>query len=149
MTRIVVRELQSTDRKSWQILAQGYKEFYKTPTSSAQYSAVWQRLLERDEIYGFCAELDGNLVGIAHYLFHTTVWEPRSCYMQDLYTSEAARGNGVARSLIEAVAEHAKKTGSDRLYWNTQTNNSTARALYDKLAEYRGFIRYDYPVSTT
>jgi len=52
----------------------------------------------------------------------------------------------VARRLIEAVDRHANDTGSDRLYWNTQANNYTARTLYDKLAEYRGFIRYDYPV---
>ena len=81
-----------------------------------------------------------------HYLFHTTVWEPRSCYLQDLYTSEESRGNGVARKLIEAVAEHAGNTDCDRLYLNTQTSNDTARILYDKLAEYKGFIRYDYPI---
>ena len=74
------------------------------------------------------------------------MWEPRWCYLQDLYTAKEARGKGVARSLIEAVAEHAIGTHCDRLYWTTQTGNDTARTLYDKLAQFNGFIRYDYPV---
>jgi hypothetical protein len=28
------------------------------------------------------------------------------------------------------------------VYWNTHESNSTARRLYDKVAENRGFIRY-------
>lgn len=146
MNNIVVRELELADREAWEVLARGYKEFYKTPTSDSEYETVWSRLIERQEIYSFCAERNSKIVGIVHYLFHTTVWAPRSCYLQDLYTSADSRGKGVAGSLIDAVAKHAKETRCDRLYWNTQTDNSTARILYDKLAEYRGFIRYDYPV---
>ena len=33
------------------------------------------------------------------------------------------------------------------MYWLTQDNNTTARTLYDKVAVYKGFIRYDYPMS--
>lgn len=134
------------DRGAWEVLARGYKKFYKTPTSDSEYEHTWLRLIERQEIYSFCAEQNENIVGIVHYLFHTTVWEPRSCYLQDLYTAADSRGKGVARCLIEAVANHAKETSCDRLYWNTQSTNDTARILYDKLAEYRGFLRYDYPV---
>lgn len=146
MNNVVVRELQLTDRDGWGILARGYKEFYKTPTDDSEYDQVWLRLIERKEIFSFCAEQNKKIVGIVHYFFHTTVWKPRSCYLQDLYTSKDARGKGVARSLIEAVAKHANDTDCDRLYWNTQISNETARILYDKLAEFRGFIRYDYPL---
>ncbi len=31
-----------------------------------------------------------------------------------------------------------------RYYWLTQEHNVVARALYDKLASYGGFVRYDY-----
>ena len=149
MKSIVVRQLRSTDREAWEELARGYKEFYKTPTSDSEYESVWLRLLDRQEIYSFCAERDTKVVGIVHYLFHTAIWEPRWCYLQDLYTSKDSRGNGVARSLIESVADHARETNCDRLYWTTQTNNETARVLYDKLAEFRGFFRYDYPVTSS
>jgi len=146
MSSIVVRRLQLSDRNGWEELARGYKEFYETPTSDLEYDQVWSRLMEGQEVYCFCAELDKKVVGIAHYLFHTSVWEPRWCYLQDLYTATDCRGKGVAGNLIEAVAAHASETNCDRLYWTTKENNDTARNLYDKLAEFRGFIRYDYPV---
>jgi hypothetical protein len=36
--------------------------------------------------------------------------------------------------------------GATRLYWNTQEDNARARLLYDKVARFNGFIRYDYPL---
>ncbi len=83
-------------------------------------------------------------MGIVHYLFHTGTWTPRVCYLQDLYTDEAYRSRGVARALIERVAQAAREGGASRLYWLTQEGNATARALYDRIARYQGFIRYDY-----
>jgi GNAT superfamily N-acetyltransferase len=86
-------------------------------------------------------------VGIAHYLFHTNVWTQRVCYLQDLFVDPLARGRGVARALIEAVAEVARDRDATRLYWLTQHHNTTARSLYDKVARNNGFIRYDYPLA--
>jgi ribosomal protein S18 acetylase RimI-like enzyme len=60
----------------------------------------------------------------------------------------AARGRGAARALIDAVAAAAGERHAARLYWLTQEHNAAARTLYDKLASYRGFIRYDFPLSS-
>ena len=141
-----IAPLRLEDRGRWELLARGYKAFYETPTSDAQYELTWRRLLAHDGIAGLGATLDGRLVGIAHYLFHTTVWAPRTCYLQDLYTDAEVRGRGVARALIEALASEAREQGAQRLYWLTQSNNTTARALYDKVATHSGFIRYERPL---
>jgi GNAT superfamily N-acetyltransferase len=82
-------------------------------------------------------------VGIAHFLYHASTWAERICYLQDLFTEESVRGQGVARALIAAVAERARQAGAARYYWLTQENNEVARALYDKVARFNGFIRYD------
>lgn len=141
-----IAPLAAADRLPWEALARGYKAFYKTEASPEQYEASWQRLLQRDEVYGLGAKLDGRLVGIAHYLFHTGVWAPRYCYLQDLFVEPGVRGRGVARALIGAVAAAARETGAQRYYWLTQENNTTARTLYDKVAQFEGFIRYDHPL---
>ncbi len=52
------------------------------------------------------------------------------------------RGRGVARALIEAVADWARERKCPRVYWQTQESNATARALYDTLADRPGFIQY-------
>jgi GNAT superfamily N-acetyltransferase len=139
-----ITPLHRDDRAAWERLARGYKTFYKTEATPAEYEASWQRLLARDEVYGLGARLDGRLVGIAHYLFHTGVWAPRYCYLQDLFVDPDVRGRGVARALIDAVASAAREAGAQRYYWLTQDHNTTARTLYDKVARFQGFIRYDY-----
>jgi GNAT superfamily N-acetyltransferase len=74
------------------------------------------------------------MVGITHYLFHTSTWAPRVCYLQDLYVSETHRGQGTAAALIDAVAQAAQQAGAQRLYWLTQSDNLRARRLYDRVA---------------
>jgi GNAT superfamily N-acetyltransferase len=135
------------DRAGWEPLARGYKEFYKTETSGAEYDAAWSRILARGDVFGIGAKVDGKLVGIAHYLFHASAWADRVCYLQDLFVAPEARGQGIARALIEAVAEAAREGNAARCYWHTQEWNATARALYDRVGRFRGFIRYDYPLA--
>jgi GNAT superfamily N-acetyltransferase len=141
-----IQPLKAEDRAAWEVLARGYKHFYNTPTSDAEFDAAWRRLLDRDGVHGLAAWLDGQLVGIAHYLFHTSVWATANCYLQDLFTLQDARGKGVARALIEAVAHEARERKVARYYWLTQEHNAVARVLYNKVAKYQGFIRYDHPL---
>ena len=141
-----IAPLSINDRAEWERLARGYKHFYGAITSDAEFDTAWRRLLGQDGVFGLGARIDGELVGIAHYLFHTGVWTPSICYLQDLFTAPAARGKGVARALIEAVALAAQKEGASRFYWLTQEQNAQARILYDKVAQNRGFVRYDYPL---
>lgn len=144
---IEVAPLSEADRAAWGRLAAGYKHFYATPTPLADYDEAWRRLRSGDGVHGLGARLDGQLVGFVHYLFHTGTWAPCVCYLQDLYTDPAQRGRGAARALVEHVAQAARAQGATRLYWLTQEGNATARALYDRIAQYKGFIRYDYPLT--
>jgi GNAT superfamily N-acetyltransferase len=137
----------AADQPRWLELARGYKAFYKTQVTDAEYARTWRRLLGNDRVWGLGAQLDGRLVGITHYFFHTATWHNEVCYLQDLFVDPAARGRGVARALIEAVATAARERRAERLYWHTQDHNATARALYDKVAKFNHFIRYDYPLT--
>lgn len=141
---IDVRPLTPEDRAAWEVLARGYKDFYETDVPDEGYEQTWRRLLHGAEVHGRGAWLDGRLVGITHYLFHVTVWSADCCYLQDLFVDEAVRGKGVARALIDRVASEARERGAARLYWMTKQDNATARALYDKVAAFSGFIRYDH-----
>lgn len=144
MASLEIAPLAPTDRSEWEQLARGYKAFYRTNLSDADYERAWQALLAGTRVHGLGARLDGRLVGMAHYLFHAQTWSPDVCYLQDLFTAEAARGQGVATALIEAVAEEARKRDAGKLYWLTKEDNQRARALYDRIARWKGFLRYDY-----
>jgi len=139
--------LQSSDYEAWKRLGKGYNTFYARELPQDTYQRTWQRLLNGDGIHGFAARVDGQLIGIAHYLFQASVWSADVCYLQDLFVDEAARGQGVAQALIEQVARVAKTRGAPKLYWLTHTTNVLARRLYDQIARYHGLIRYDYALS--
>lgn len=146
MSAFDIRPPQSEDRAAWEVLARGYKHFYETEVDDAGYELAWQRLLAADEIHGFVLLHDGQLIGIAHYLMHAAIWSGPVCYLQDLFVAEAARGQGAAAALIEAVAQVAREQGAARYYWLTHHENARARGLYDRVAQHRGFIRYDHAV---
>jgi GNAT superfamily N-acetyltransferase len=105
---------------------------------------TWARFFDHYEpVHCLVAETPDKLVGTVHYIFHrnTTMLGP-TCYLQDLFTSEEARGKGVGRALITAVYERAKSVGSTRVYWHTHESNATAQRLYDGIAQRSGFIVY-------
>jgi GNAT superfamily N-acetyltransferase len=141
-----VAPLRPEDRTGWQPLAEGYKRFYSTAVTPAEYDECWRRLLAGDGVRGLAGFAHGRLVGIAHYLFHTSPWAREVCYLQDLFVAEEARGQGVAAALIDAVAQAARASKAARFYWLTQDTNTRARALYDRVAVHKGFIRYDHPM---
>jgi GNAT superfamily N-acetyltransferase len=104
--------------------------------------ATWRRFFDPAEpVHALVAELDGAVVGLAHYLFHRSTTQLADvCYLQDLFTSDAVRGRGVGRALIEAVYQRAEAAGAGRVYWQTHETNAAAIALYETLAERSGFI---------
>lgn len=140
-----IRDFRDTDRAEWEKLWQGYLTFYETDVPAAVTELTWRRLRDPEApILGFCAaQPDGRLLGIVHYLFHPVTWAagPR-CYLEDLFTSAEARGKGIGRALIEAVYAAADKRGADQVYWLTAETNTTARALYDRVAKSTPFIKY-------
>ncbi len=138
------RPLRLDERAAWETLWQGYLAFYKTSVKPEITDATWARLHDPAEpMHGLGAVHNGRLVGITHYIFHRSTWTIGDyCYLQDLFTVEAARGKGAGGALIEAVYERARKAGASRVHWLTHESNETARKLYDKVADRPGFIQY-------
>jgi len=144
-TGVHVRALAEPDHARWLELWAGYNAFYGRPDLAAEITeALWTRLFDnREPMGGLVAELDGRVVGIAHYLFHrSTTSVDYVCYLQDLFTDETVRGRGVGRALIEGVYAAARVAHASRVYWQTHETNATAMQLYDKVAEKSGFVVY-------
>jgi GNAT superfamily N-acetyltransferase len=146
---IRVRELSESDRGIWLSLWRGYLEFYKTTAPDVQYELTWKRLLDNEyNMYGLVAEVDGKVCGIVHYTFQNSTRSPINyCYLEDLFVDPLIRGKGAGRALIDAVQDIAIKTGSSRLYWNTDATNEVARKLYDSYVKESGKVQYRIPLN--
>ncbi|MDI7774163.1 GNAT family N-acetyltransferase [Asticcacaulis sp. EMRT-3] len=136
------------DKAAWWPLWQAYLAFYENPLPDDLSELTFARCL--DPASGMelrLAKQDGETVGFALCVYHPSSWSRSGyCYLEDLYVTEAARGQGVGRALIEAVAAGASERGAEKLYWQTHEHNATARALYDQVATKTDFVSYMRPL---
>ena len=143
---VAIDKLGPSDRPRWETLFRAYIDFYERELPADEYDRAWTRLQDDDTIHALGARIDNRLVGFVHFLEHPHTNGPDVCYLQDLFTDASARGRGVGRALIAAVAAWARDRGCGRVYWATQDSNTTARVLYDQVAGYDGFLIYRMPL---
>jgi GNAT superfamily N-acetyltransferase len=147
---ILTRPVETSDYEAWRALWDGYNAFYgrvgATALPEEMTSTTWERFFTAAEpVRALVAEYQGRVVGLAHYIFHRSTTRLHDvCYIQDLFTAERFRGKGVGRQLILAVYDAARREGCSRVYWQTQASNAKGRALYDNVAEHKGFIVYSH-----
>jgi len=146
---MTIRPVTRADYDQWLPLWDGYNAFYGRSGPTALpldiTQTTWTRFFDAYEpMHALVAENEeGKLLGLTHYLYHrSTISTEPSCYLQDLFTSEEARGKGIGRALIEGVYERAKTSGCSRVYWHTHETNHTAMELYNKVAQHTGFVVY-------
>jgi GNAT superfamily N-acetyltransferase len=146
--RITIRALELKDADEWLVLWAGYLEFYETEISEEQTQLTWQRLNDASfDMHGLLAELDGEVVGIAHYSFTYSSWaNAPHLYLEDLFVNPEHRGSGIGKALILALEEPAKARGSEKIYWETHKDNKVARSLYEGIAELSEFLTYSREV---
>ncbi len=139
-----IRFVVQSDFDQWQSLWDGYNQFYERTVASEISKLTWSRFFDANEpVFAMVAEKEGQILGMVHYLFHrSTSLIEQTCYLQDLFTVESARGQGIGRALIEAVYQQAKAASAARVYWITHETNQTAMRLYNQVAENTGFVVY-------
>ena len=147
-TDLLLRDVVPSDFAQWKPLWDGYNAFYGRKDQTALPEEItrrtWSRFFDAYEpMHAVVAEKHGQLIGLVHFIFHrSTITVEPSCYLQDLFTLQSARGQGVGRALIQEVYDRAKVSGCSRVYWHTHETNATAMKLYDQVAEKSGFVVY-------
>ena len=142
---LTIRPIRGRDRAPWQALWRKYLAFYNTKAAADVYDASFARYCDPgfDAMRGWIAWQGDNALGLVHAIAHLHGWKTApTTYLQDLFTTPNARGKGVARALIDTVYADADAAGRPSVYWLTQAGNTTARALYDKIAQPTDFMIY-------
>ena len=103
MAAIAVRSVAPRDRAAWERLWAGYNAFYERAGPTALPEAVsestWRRFFDPGEpVHALVAELDGQVVGLAHYLFHRSTTQLADvCYLIVFRHTLSAPRRGVDR----------------------------------------------------
>lgn len=147
MTRVAQGNL--SDLETLVPLFDAYRMFYKRDSDLEGSRAYLRARLERDEATVFLAlEISGAALGFAlcYSTFSSVVMKPL-VILNDLYTTQAARGQGVGAALIDACANFARLEGAMVLRLRTATDNETAQRVYDKAGFKRDAVYYTYDLS--
>lgn len=141
---IRIRDAAAADEGAFRALWDQYLAFYKVDLAPEVTAATWVRLMDpASPVKARLAETDGQVAAFAIHLHHPSTWvATEDCYLEDLFVTEAARGHGLGRALIDDLIGLARARGWARLYWHTDEDNARARALYDRYVTSDGHIRY-------
>ena len=141
---LTIRSATPEDEAAWRGLWAQYLTFYKVDLDPAITTRTWARLMDAaSPLTGRFAFENNQMLGFALHHNHCSTWvEGEDCYLEDLFVTDAARGKGVGRALIDDLKTLATARGFHRLYWHTDEGNTPARALYDSYAPYDGHVRY-------
>ena len=139
-----IRDATPGDEAAWRSLWDGYLDFYRVTLAPGITAHTWGRMMDpRGALKARLACLDGRVAGFAMHLHHPSSWViGEDCYLEDLFVAPEARGQGIARALIDDLVALARAKGWHRLYWHTREDNARARKLYDSYVQTDGHIRY-------
>jgi GNAT superfamily N-acetyltransferase len=85
-------------------------------------------------LFGHVAEVDGAVVGCALWFLNFSTWRgTHGIYLEDLYVRPGARGGGLGKALLTALAEECTARGYSRLEWWVLDWNAPAIGFYKAL----------------
>ena len=118
-----------------------YRIFYgEAPEEQRATAFIHDRLTQSSGRY-FLAKNGNTAVGFMHLIPSTNTLAMRPIwFLEDLYVSTPARGQGVATALLRHAEEFARNAGAERLTLATAHDNLAAQRIYKKL----GYVREEH-----
>ena len=84
------------------------------------------------KVHALICERNGESVGFAVYFFNFSTWLGRyGLFLEDLYVTPAARGQGLGKMLLQYLARLAVAQGCGRFEWNVLDWNEPAIRFYE------------------
>lgn len=94
---------------------------------------------ERPVWWTFVAEENGVILGFALYYIRYSTWKGQAMYLEDIIVTEAARGKGIGKLLMDRLIIEAREKKLNRIIWQVLEWNEPAINFYKKYnAEFDG-----------
>ena len=82
--------------------------------------------------WAFVAEENGVIQGFALYYIRYSTWKGQAMYLEDILVTEAARGKGIGKLLMDRLIIEAIEKGFSRIVWQVLEWNEPAINFYKK-----------------
>jgi len=127
-------------------LFDAYRGFYQQPSNLTQSRAfIAERMAGEESAIFLAQDEQGDALGFVQlYPTFSSIDAHRTWLLSDLFTTPAARGNGVGRLLMNTARDFALQTGAKGLVLETATDNLMAQGLYESLGYVRDTGYYTY-----
>ena len=141
-----IREARSPDLPALGRLFDEYRQFYQLPANLERATDyITARLAAGDSVVLVAADESEQLLGFTQlYPTWCSLLAGPVYVLYDLYVPPRARRRGIARALLEAAADRARRDGKLRMTLSTAKTNVNAQALYESLGWERDEEFYVY-----
>ncbi|NCI49178.1 GNAT family N-acetyltransferase [Sediminibacterium roseum] len=87
---------------------------------------------EKPVWWGFVAEINGRVEGMALYYIRYSTWKGQCLYLEDFLVTEKLRGKGAGKLLFDRIIQETKDKGYTRMVWQVLDWNEPAINFYKK-----------------
>ena len=125
----MIRKLEKKDKENWAKLYNDYAKFYKVQMNKGVLETLWSWIQdEAHDVNAICFELEGKIVGIAHY---RTMPRPIKGqyigFLDDMFVEPEFRRQKIAQKLISYLKSLSKANNWDGVRWITHSSNENAK----------------------
>lgn len=147
-TKVQVRQATSADLDLIVPLFDAYRRFYRQSSDLPNARSFLQARLDHRQSTIFLALDESEAVGFTQlYPSFSSVSMARIFILNDLFVSPEGRGKGVGSALLAAAAEFGRQACAVRLVLGTETTNTVAQSVYERMGWVRDTLFYTYELT--
>lgn len=145
MDTIRVTRARAEDETDWMRLWGDWQRHMKGTVPAEVTKHSWrQALAPESRLVIFLARRgDGEALGFATVSFAPFAWTGSDvAFLQDLFVSESARGQGAGEALLKAIYADADARGVAQVYWMVDETDEKLQRFYERHAIRTPYVRF-------